>query len=93
LRNLAHRRCRSRLLRYNFLANLAYWRGQLEAAEQWYRKALAVNEQVGNLPGTAQTYDQLGNVAYHRGQLEAAEQWYRKALAVNEQDLVRKAGR
>ena len=45
-------------------------RGQLDQAEDWYRKALAINEELGNRPGMASTYHQLGITAQARGQLD-----------------------
>jgi tetratricopeptide (TPR) repeat protein len=60
-------------------------RRHLDAAEHWYQRALAINEQLGNRPGVAKTYHQLGRVEHLRSNLDAAERWYRLALATNEQ--------
>ncbi len=54
------------------------------AAEQWYRKSLAIEEKQGNEHGAASAYHQLGRIAQEQRDFAAAEQWYRKALAINE---------
>ena len=59
--------------------------GRLEEAENWYRKSLAISEELGDRPGMAITYHQLGIVAQDRGQLEEAEHWHRKSLAISEE--------
>ena len=70
---------------YHQLGMAAQARGRLEEAEDWYRKALAIKEELGDRPGMSITYHQLGNAAYLRGRLEEAEDWYRKALTVSEE--------
>ena len=76
---------------YHQLGMVAQDRGRLEQAEQWYRKSLAISEDLGNRPGMATSYNQFGMVAQDRGHLEQAEQWYRKSLAINE-DLGNRPG-
>ena len=66
------------------LGNLAKLRERLEDAEDWYRKSLAISEDLGNLPGMAAGYHQLGMVAQDQERLEDAEDWYRKSLAISE---------
>jgi tetratricopeptide (TPR) repeat protein len=73
------------------LGIVAQARRQLDQAEDWYRQALAINEDLGNRPGMAINYHQLGIVAQRRGQLDEAEDWYRQALAINE-DLGNRPG-
>jgi tetratricopeptide (TPR) repeat protein len=63
---------------------VAQLRGDLAAAEQWYRQSLQINESLGNRPGMANSYHQLGMVAQLRGDLAAAEQWYRQSLQIKE---------
>jgi tetratricopeptide (TPR) repeat protein len=55
-----------------------------DAAEQWYRKSLAISEALKDRGGLAASYHQLGGLAYDRGHLAAAEEWYRKSLAISE---------
>ena len=38
-------------------------RGRLDEADDWYRKSLAIKEELGNRPGMASTYHQLGITA------------------------------
>ena len=52
------------------------------SAEQWYRKALAIEEKQGDEHGAASTYHQLGMIAQEQRDFASAEQWYRKALAI-----------
>jgi hypothetical protein len=52
------------------------------AAEQWYRKSLAISEKQGNEYGAATTYAQLGILASMREQYEESGRWLIKcALA------------
>jgi tetratricopeptide (TPR) repeat protein len=66
------------------LGRTAHVRGRLEEAEDWYRKALTIHEDLGDRPGMARIYHQLGMTAQHQGRLEEAEDWYRKALTIKE---------
>ena len=68
---------------YHHLGMIAQEQRDFAAAEQWYRKSLAIKEKQGNEHG-ASTYGQLGNMALEQREFVAAEQWYRKALTVFE---------
>ncbi len=70
---------------YHQLGIVAQERGQLDEADEWYRKSLAIKEELGDRPGMAITYHQLGNAATDRGRLSEAGEWYRKSLAINEE--------
>ena len=70
---------------YHQLGMTAQARGQLDEADDWYRKALTIKEELGNRPGMATTYHQLGITAQDRGRLDEADDWYRKALAIEEE--------
>ena len=48
---------------YHQLGITAGDRGRLDEADDWYRKSLTINEELGNRPGMATTYGQLGNAA------------------------------
>lgn len=63
---------------------LAQEQRDFEAAETWYKKALAVKEKQGNERGMASVYHQLGILAQKQRNFEAAEAWYQKALVVEE---------
>jgi tetratricopeptide (TPR) repeat protein len=73
------------------LGMVAQQRGSYEEALEWYRKALAIAEELGNRAGMAGSYHQLGNVSYLRGSYEEALDWYRKSLAIRE-ELGNRAG-
>jgi tetratricopeptide (TPR) repeat protein len=70
---------------YHQLGMTAQDRGQLDEAEDWYRQALAIEEEFGDRPRMAHTYGQLGNNAQARGQLDQADDWYRQSLAISEE--------
>ena len=50
-------------------------RGRLDEAEDWYRKSLAIEEELGNRPGMAITYAQLGLLAEAQAQAPLALAW------------------
>jgi tetratricopeptide (TPR) repeat protein len=70
---------------YHQLGMTAEDRRRLEEAEDWYRRSLAIKEELGNRRGMALTYGQLGIIAQTRGQPEKAEDWYRRSLAIFEE--------
>jgi len=73
-------------LRANALPELTPEASQwLDEADEWYRKSLAISEELGDPQGLASTYHHLGTGAHLRGQLDEATGWYRKALAVSEE--------
>ena len=47
-------------------------RGRQDEAQDWYRQALAIDEELGNRPGMAITYHELGRTAQARGRLDEA---------------------
>ncbi len=69
---------------YHQLGMVAQDRGDLAAAETWYKKSLEIKESIGNRPGMASSYHQLGIVAQDRGDLAVAETWYKKSLEIDE---------
>jgi tetratricopeptide (TPR) repeat protein len=70
---------------YHQLGNVAQMRGRLGEAENWYRRSLAIKDELGDWTGLAASYYQLGIVAEQRGSLDEAEDWYRRSLAISEQ--------
>ncbi len=58
--------------------------GELDHAEAMLRKALAIQERLGLVRGTAANYGNLGLIYRARGDLDQAETMLRKALAVYE---------
>gem|GEM_PF-1825916 len=69
---------------YHQLGMVEQFRGDLEAAEQWYRKSLQIREEMGDQPGMAMTYHHLGMVEQFRGEFDAAEDWYSQSLKIEE---------
>jgi tetratricopeptide (TPR) repeat protein len=70
---------------YHQLGNTARVRGHLDEAEDWYRKALTIEEELGNRHHMGVTYHQLGYTAQDRRRLDEAEDWYRKSLTIKEE--------
>ena len=64
---------------------------RLDEAEKWFRRSLAIKEELGNQPYIPSTYLQLGLLAHTRGRLDEAEKWYRRSLAI-EEELENKPG-
>jgi tetratricopeptide (TPR) repeat protein len=60
---------------YHQLGRNAQNRGRLNEAEDWYRKSLAISEELGIRPGMATTYAQLGLLSEARGQVLLALTW------------------
>ncbi|MGD2110699.1 MAG: tetratricopeptide repeat protein, partial [Phycisphaerae bacterium] len=59
-------------------------RGDLDQAEDMYRKSLAITEKLDLLELTANQYGNLGLIYRTRGDLDQAEKMHRKSLAINE---------
>ena len=70
---------------YHQLGTAAQARGQLDEAEDWYRKGLTIREERGDRTLMAAAYHQLGTIAQARGGLDEADDWYRKALDITEE--------
>ncbi|GAB6039507.1 tetratricopeptide repeat protein [Endothiovibrio diazotrophicus] len=68
---------------YHQLGRVAEARRDWDAAEEHYRKALAIKIDVNDRHAQASTLHQLGRVAEERRNWDAAEEHYRKALAIN----------
>ena len=64
------------------LGVIAQTRGDFEQAEELYRKALQINEELGHREEMAVAYRNLGFIAQIRGDFEQAEELYRKALQI-----------
>ena len=70
---------------YHELGRTAQDGGWLDAADVWYRRSLAIKEELGNRSDMAGTYHQFGMTAEARGRLDDADDWYRKALTIFEE--------
>ncbi len=69
---------------YHQLGITAHLRGRLDEAEDWYRRAIQIREELGLRALLATDYHELGMTAQDRGRLDEAEDWYRKALTIKE---------
>ena len=67
---------------YHQLGKVAQDRGRLDDADDWYRKALTIKEDLGNRPGMANSYYQLGLLAEARGRPSEALAWTVRCVAL-----------
>ena len=65
---------------YHNLGLIAQARNEHRRAEEWYHRALEINEALGNEAEAADSYHQLGLLGKATSQYEIAESWFRKAL-------------
>jgi tetratricopeptide (TPR) repeat protein len=70
---------------YHQLGMTAHARGRLDEADEWYRKALTLKEELGDQTGIASAYHQFGLTSQARGRLDEAEEWYRRSLTIKEE--------
>jgi tetratricopeptide (TPR) repeat protein len=59
--------------------------GRVDEAEEWYRRALAIEEELGDRPTMAKTHGQLGLLAEARGRRAEALDWTVRCVAHFEQ--------
>jgi hypothetical protein len=57
-------------------------RGDLDSAENWYRKSLEINEALGNRRGLATSYGRLGLLSEQRGDMNTALDWIVRCVAL-----------
>ena len=69
---------------YHQLGVTNQFQGRLDEADEWYRQAAQIREQLGLEALLATDYHQLGMTAHARGRLEEADDWYRKSVAIKE---------
>ena len=67
------------------LGLIYHTRGDLEKAEKYQLKSLALNEELGRTEGMASAYGNLGLIYRRRGDLEKAEEYLLNSLALNEE--------
>jgi tetratricopeptide (TPR) repeat protein len=72
-----------KLLPYPTSAHIvAQDRGELDTAQDWYRKSLAISEELGDRRGMALTYAQSGLLAEQQGQLAEALAWVVRCVSL-----------
>jgi CHAT domain-containing protein/Tfp pilus assembly protein PilF len=70
------------------LGNVARVHGELALSQEYYRKALAIQDrQAPDSPAEAGNLLSLGGLVRQQGNLAAAETYYRRALAIQEQKV------
>lgn len=69
---------------YSNLGLLYKDQGDLDKAEEMYRKALTIDEKLNLKMEMATVYGNLGNLYLLRGDLDTAEEMHKKALAIDE---------
>ena len=69
---------------YHQLGITAQEQGQLDEADEWYRRAIRIREKLGLHALLATDYAMLGSTAQARRRLDEADDWYLKALAIFE---------
>ncbi|MGA5035687.1 tetratricopeptide repeat protein [Streptomyces capoamus] len=67
------------------LGLIAQGRGDYQQAEEHYRAALIIAEELGYRSGIASSYHQLGRLAQERGDYRQAEERYRASLTILEE--------
>ena len=70
---------------YHHLGTTARDRGQLDEADDWYRRSLAIDKELGNRRSMAETYSRMGVTAQDRGRLDEADDWCRRAIQIHEE--------
>ncbi len=65
---------------YNNLGNIYKYLNNREEAEALFRRALALDKELGNILGMAKNYSTLGNLYEHRNMFDSAYVMYHKAL-------------
>jgi tetratricopeptide (TPR) repeat protein len=70
---------------YHQLGIAALDSGRLDEAEDWYKRAMQIREELGLRALLATDYHQLGIIAQRSEQLDEAEDWHRKSLAILEE--------
>jgi tetratricopeptide (TPR) repeat protein len=76
---------------YGNLGTIYSTRGDLDTAEEFHRKSLALSEELGRKEGMANQYGNLGLIYLTRGDHDTAEENFRNSLALNV-ELGRKVG-
>jgi tetratricopeptide (TPR) repeat protein len=69
---------------YHQLGIVSQERGNHDQAEAWYKKALAIFEQLNDRVHLQSVYHQLSRVTEERGDLDSAEKWCQKSREINE---------
>jgi tetratricopeptide (TPR) repeat protein len=69
---------------YHQMGCISQEKRNYQAALEWYRMSLTINEAAGHSVALANTYQQLGIIAREKRDLNAAEEWFRKTIAIRQ---------
>ena len=69
----------------NLLGIIAKRRGNLDQAEDYYQRSLAIKEELGDKNGCSMSFNNLGVIAKQRGNLDQAEDYHQRSLAIKEE--------
>jgi tetratricopeptide (TPR) repeat protein len=69
---------------YRQLGIIAGEQRDLETAQEWHLKSLAISQKRGDLQGESVSYRQLGMIAGEKRDFETARKWVLKSLAISE---------
>jgi tetratricopeptide (TPR) repeat protein len=67
------------------LGAILYSQAMYELSLEYYEKALAIHEQIGDEAAMADDYNNLASMSYILGNMKKAFEYYEKALAIHEQ--------
>ena len=70
---------------YHQLGRIAQARRQLEEAKDWYRRAVVIGEELGDLPGMVKIYGQLAVLADEQQQQRGALHWTVRTVTLVDQ--------
>jgi Tetratricopeptide repeat len=71
------------VVHYGHLGNIAYLRGAYDEALEWYRRSLALTEELGDRPSMAHSYGQIGVLFTTHGSPDAAVSWNLRSLLIH----------
>jgi predicted ATPase/class 3 adenylate cyclase len=72
---------RDRAIGLNGAGGIVYWLGDFDAADAYWTEALAINEALRDVSGTAEAHYNLGFIAMIRGDFTTQKEHHAKALA------------
>ncbi|HWE62871.1 MAG TPA: tetratricopeptide repeat protein, partial [Chloroflexota bacterium] len=70
---------------FNLQGSVAFRRGDLARAEDWFQRGLAIRERIDAKHASASSWNNLGRVAFRRGDLAQAEERFQRSLTIQDQ--------
>ncbi|MDC1287193.1 tetratricopeptide repeat protein [Gammaproteobacteria bacterium] len=75
---------KSTALALNYIGEIEYTRGNLDAAKSYYKSGLSLFEELDSKVGMAVILTNIGSIEILRSNLDAAEVYYKRSLALHE---------